>query len=213
MNKKHLVAALVILCLPLMYNACGQTPFGAIGFDIHQSSTGGIVEENKTKNPYALLSAEEVLKSFSSVTETPINNAIMNEYNARNTILSPNNDLKLSTAPMMIAIGNLAGLYCEEILNREVGLAAADRKFYPAINFGGNITAITDAQFQQSIENLAVRFWGRAPASAEVAALQTAKTEFNTALANNERNAAASSRNLMLFTCTGMLASVDSYTF
>lgn len=212
--KKGLVFALVLTTLPLMYNACGQTPFGPMGFQLDQASLDmGLREENISKNPYALLSAEQVLKSFSSVTKVAINGPIMNEYNARNTILSPNNDLKQSTAPMLVAISNLAGQFCEETLNQEVGMAAASRRFYNNVDFSRNIASVGDAQFVDAVNRLGLSFWGRAPGADELSLLQAARTEFLNALNTTERNATASSRNLMLFTCTGMLASFDSYTF
>lgn len=217
MNKK-LVMIFLVAVVPMTFCACGQTPFGAMGFSSESSndSSGGggyNQETNVSKNSYALLSAEQILKSMSSVTDVGINGPIMNEYNARNTVLATNNDLRQSTAPMMIAISNLAGTFCEETLNREVSSAASSRKLYPNVNFTSGIGAVTDAQYVDSLNKLGQSFWGRAPASAEVANLQAAKAEFNTALTAAERSQAASTRNLMLFTCTAMLASFDSFTF
>ncbi|PIS11190.1 MAG: hypothetical protein COT73_05350, partial [Bdellovibrio sp. CG10_big_fil_rev_8_21_14_0_10_47_8] len=89
MNRKILSALMLFLLLPASYNACSQSPFsrsdsGSSSDEVWTASA----EENVTTNPYALLSAEQVLKSMSSVTNTPVNGAITNEYNSRQSSLA-----------------------------------------------------------------------------------------------------------------------------
>lgn len=194
--------------------ACSQSALGPIGFGDsqsgdHSSSGSG---QNITENPYALLSAEQVLKSFSSITGTPISNTIQSEYNTRGTILSEGYDLKLVTAPMLIAVANLGSQFCLDTISREVGLSAANRKFFSSINFSRGPFEITQEQLEQSIKSMSLHFWSREPRDYELQVIKEGVSEFLSLIEEDQRNSNTQTRNTLLFTCTAMISAFDTLT-
>lgn len=208
----------VIFFLPLMLiltTACSQNPLSSgMGFNVSEESSFDVDPSlNVTTVPYALLSSEQMLKSMASLTETPVNGTIMNEYNNRQAVFAAGNDLRLVTSPMLIAVANLSSVFCDETLRREINQPAAERRIFTDINFTTNVRAITNQNFSVVTGKLSRAFWGRGPSSEEMQILVQGKDAFVAALTTQEANANASSRGLMLFTCTAMLSSLDSYQF
>lgn len=211
-TKKILLALLGSSCLTLT-TGCGQTPFGALGgFQSNETATTDD-SVNVTVTPYALLSAEQVYKSMSSLTGTTSNPRTMAEYNARQSVLSSSFDLKTITSPMLISITNLASVFCSETLAREVPLQSAERKFFANVDFTKGAKSIDPAAYTSTIGKLSNAFWGRSPSSEETQVLNEGKEDFVSAMTAADVASATSSRNLMLFACTGMLSSFDSYSF
>lgn len=212
---KQMKIVLTLSMLLTLTTACGQNPLApGMGFG---SSENASLEVDPSLNvmtmPFALLSSEQMLKSMSSLTNTPVNGALMNEYNNRQAVFAGGNDLKLVTSPMLIGVTNLSSVFCNETLNRETGLPAAQRRLFGDINFASNVRNVSEQNFAGVADKLSRAFWGRAPSSEELQILVIGKNEFVTALTTQEANANASSRNLMLFTCTAMLSSLDAYQF
>ncbi len=195
--------------------ACGQNPLApGMGFGGSDDSSFGIDPSlNVTTIPYALLSSEQMFKSMSSVTNTPISASSMNEYNARQAVFASGYDLKLVTSPMLIAVTNLSSVFCNETVTRERNLPASQRRLFSDIDFTKSINDVSTQNFQGAAQKMSQAFWGRSPSSVELQILSEGKAEFFSALTAQEASATASSRNLMLFTCTAMLSSFDSYQF
>lgn len=211
-SKKILLALLGSSCLTI--TGCGQTPFGALGgFQSNDISSNADESVNVTVTPYALLSAEQVYKSMVALTGTESNPRTMNEYNARQSVLSSSFDLKTITSPMLISITNLASVFCNETLAREVALQSGQRKFFGNVDFAKGVKSLDPASYTSAIDKLSGAFWGRSPSSDEAQVLNESREDFVSALNATEVASAISSRNLMLFTCTGMLSSFDSYSF
>lgn len=208
MNKLNYLITLPVLALSLM--GCSFNPFGVGGLQALNMSTdfSSLGEENKISNPYAVLSAEEVLKGFSSVTNVSPNTAIMNEYNARNSILATSNDLKEVTAPMMIAVANLSGEFCNALYQAENG--TAPKRIYASVNLTGNLNNFSDEQYVELLESMSMHFWSRQLTGDERRIMQAAKNEFYETLTPAQRGQTASLRNFLLFTCSAMLSSFDS---
>lgn len=215
MKTKKIILTLLGTSLLTITTGCGQTPFGVLGgFQSSEIATDGLEDALSSKTtPYALLSSEQVYKSMSSLTGTPFNNQTMNEYNARQAVLASGFDLKMITSPMLISITNLASVFCNETLSRESALPADQRKFFGDVDFSKGATNIDPASYSSVSGKLSMAFWGRSPSSEEAQVLNEGKNEFVAALAAADAMNANSSRNLMLFTCTGMLSSFDTYTF
>lgn len=225
MNKKLFAFALLLALSPfLITQGCGQMAYGPSGFDSSASTAGGgaggggggggyAPDPNVTSNPVALLSAEQVLKSMSSVTSTPISTAIMNEYNNRQSVLGSDFDLSLVTSPMLIGLTNLASQVCKETIARESAATSANRRFLASVDFGKPASSVSDAIYSDVANNFAMAFWGRAANADENTILLQGRADFMAALSSNDLKSNNSTTNLMLFTCTGMLSSFESYSF
>jgi hypothetical protein len=215
MIKKQILSLLTLLTIAVFFQNCGQSPLGFLDFNHGESDSASSTppEENVVTVPYALLSAEQVFKSMASVTGTAPDGTIMGEYNNRSSVLGVGNDLNLVTSPMMLGVTNLASTFCNGTIGREAGQTVDLRKLFSQVDFGKPIANVNDSVFQSTVERIGKSFWGRSPSSEESAALAEAKTEFVSALTDNEKSQANSTRNLMLFTCTAMLSSFDSISF
>lgn len=223
MNKKLFAFALLLALSPfLITQGCGQMAYGPSGFESTESSSGGggggggggyAPDPNVTSNPVALLSAEQVLKSMSSVTSTPISAAIMTEYNNRQSVLGSDFDLSLVTSPMLIGLTNLASQVCKETITRETAATSANRRFLASVDFTKPANSVSPDIYSDVVNNFAMAFWGRAVNADEDTVLLQGRTDFMAALSSNDLKSANSTTNLMLFTCTGMLSSFESYSF
>ena len=85
-----------------------------------------------------------------------------------------------------------------------------ERRLYKDIDFTKGIGNISDANFTAVIQNIAAKFWSRAPTAEEVGLFQTFRGEFTAELAMNERNSSNKTRALWLGICTAMLTSYES---
>jgi hypothetical protein len=224
MKNKKIFAFLLLLALSpfLITQGCGQMAYGPNGFE-GDSSSGSLSSAggggdygpapNITANPVALLSAEQVLKSMSSVTATPISTSIMNEYNNRQSVLGSDYDLNLVTSPMLIGLTNLASQVCKEAIARESAMSANQRRFMASVDFSKPASSVSNTIYDSVINNFAMSFWGRDLTADEETILLQGRSEFMSALSSNDAKSNNSTSNLMLFTCTGMLASFDAYSF
>jgi len=213
MKKQTLITVIGLLALLIAHQNCAQTPFGVLGLSTDEADFSSTEESTPSSNPYALLSAEQLFKSMESVTGTPASGTIVNEYRARANLFGTGNDLRLVTAPMLIGTANLASQFCNETLSREIAQAAAQRKFFTAIDFARPVSTLSEDAYRTTLAQLGRSFWGRSPSSVESQILLTGKSEFVAGLTTAEAGQTNSTRNLMLFTCTGMLASFESLIF
>jgi hypothetical protein len=214
MKTKIVGSILLAVSVGMLYQNCSQSPFGAAGFGSQSVTLSSVsAEPSSLTTPFALLSSEQVFKSMSSVTGVQPNGTITNEYNNRQSVLGTGFDLKLATSPMMIGITNLASTFCLEALNKDIALPADQRKFFASVDFAKPIADLSDTAFASSVQKMSNSFWGRGPSSEEVQIFQSSRTEFASALTDAEKAQNATSKNLMLFTCTAMLSSFDSISF
>ncbi|MGZ5279194.1 MAG: hypothetical protein ACXWC9_04585 [Pseudobdellovibrionaceae bacterium] len=214
---KAMISLATLIGFAMIFQNCGQTPLGVLGFNAEEQDSTIESEQNSesVSAQYALLSSDQVFKSMASVTGIAPNTTITNEYNQVSLILSSGYDLRSVNSPMMIGSANLASRFCNEMITQT---DARDR-FYPGIDFAKGIETndgslnLTDEAYQTSIENMSQAFWGRSPSSEEFQAFAEAKDEFLADYTPAERRAVNSSTRLMLFTCTAMLVSFDAMSF
>lgn len=209
------VVVLLILGTSLTFQNCSRTLFGVSGFRSSEYSSLSSSEENVIANPYALLSAEQVFKSMSSVTGVQLqpNGAIATEYNNRQSVFAGGFSLGLATSPMMIGITNLSGAFCNEMVNQEIAVPAAQRRFFASVDFAKASSQVSEATFLESLSKMSFAFWGRGLEEEEVQILGTGRSEFVTGLTDAEKAQSSSSKNLFIFTCSAMLSSFDSMSF
>ena len=99
-NKKITASSLVVFLIlgtSLAFQNCSRTPFGLSGFGSADFDSLSSTEDSSTSNPVALLSAEQVFKSMSSVTGMQPNARIISEYNMRQSVLASGFELGLAT--------------------------------------------------------------------------------------------------------------------
>ncbi len=219
--KKGLKIRIVLslaLSLPFIvtssFNACSN-----IGFEGFEASTGGgnfdepindLSIEGKNTLPVSLQSAEQVLYSMSSVAGVPVNNNIQTEYNRRETLLASGYDIKMINSPMWIGITNIASTVCNELITKEAALPLAQREFFGDVDFTRSVSSVDLQKFENVVEKMSERFWGRELYEEEVQALTLGRSDFEKSLDSTDAVNPTQTRNLMLYTCTGMLASFET---
>jgi hypothetical protein len=226
MNKKLFIGAVLLAMTPfLITQGCGQMAYGPGGANTSDSASLGVggggggggsapvQAPAPTANPVALLSSEQVLKGMASVTGVPVNATIMTEYNTRSAVLATGNDLGMVNSPMLIGLTNLASQFCQQLVTNEAAMAAASRRFTASIDYTKGVSSVTDANYSAVTNAMAMAFWGRPASSDENTILLQAKADFISGLTGSALTAASGTSNLMLYTCTGMLASFEAYSF
>jgi hypothetical protein len=113
---------------------------------------------------------------------------------------------------MMIAITNLSSQYCNELLSKESKMTATSRKFFADINFSSGITSNGQDKIMKATFGMAKDFLGRELSSEEQQIMTDGYLDFVKALPSNGSSSSNSTRNALLFGCSGILSSFDFLT-
>jgi hypothetical protein len=116
-------------------------------------------------------------------------------------------------APALMAVTNVAGELCLDLINEEMTKEAAARRFFNQVNFTTGPTQVSAAAKSDVVRRLARNVWGRNETVAEKAVLLTS---LDSVIAEPRRSGVddgTDTQDAMLFTCTAMLSSLDAITF
>lgn len=158
--------------------------------------------ENKTA---AVSNSEQVLTAMLTVTGvTTPSAATRAAYTREAGKITETGKVDSVNAPMWLALTNLAGEVCNDLLTQEAALAAAQRRIFGQVDLAAAATAaaVSDAAKNDVIRRLARSVWQRNETPEEATMIKAALgTSFATGTA----------RNAMLYTCTAMLSSLDAH--
>lgn len=206
-KKPIIVATSSFILMSLFMNCQGSME----GFS--SSSEGILTIQSKVEEQnYTIQSADQLVRSMAAVTGISYASAIINEYNARKSLMTTDYSLESVTAPMLVSIANLGSQFCNELIKEEVKKMAADRKFFGQIDFSKAVANVSDLQFDQTLNILGQNFWGRDLSVEEKSIFNEAKTEFINAIPEASKNSSTQTQNLILSTCTGMLSALEFIT-
>ena len=104
-------------------------------------------------------------------------------YEQKKGSFSENGKANTVNAPMVMAAASLGGEVCNDLVNKERGLPQGERRIFPQVDFGSGPNNVSNTARMDIVRRMARSFWGR-----------------------NETDTG----NLALYTCTIMLASLDS---
>jgi len=113
------------------------------------------------------------------------------------------------TAPMLMAVAAVAGEMCNDLLNLETVLPAANRRIFGAFNFASGVAAVDSVAIGDATRRLARSCWARNENEAE---LQIINEEMLAAKTGVSATAPAQTRNLAHLLCTSMIASLSGIT-
>lgn len=187
----------------------------ATSFNVTPTTTtepGSVVQPPATLgDPSSKLQlGDQVMRSLSALTGVPVTNgAVVTEYNLRAPSMAGSMDPSSVTSPLMVAVTDLASVYCNTIITTEQAQTATARRLFGAVDFTLTPTA---ASYNTLVTNLAQKFWGRAITPGELAILTTNFTTLQSQFAANVA-AATKARTTALFACTAMLSVYDVLTF
>lgn len=214
MNKPKFIktasCAVVVFLITLAFNNCGAPKHSS--YKLGSEEPTSLITKTSNDRHYTIQSAGQLSESFKAVTGVSYTGAITNEINRQKPLMTENYKLDSVTSPMMIAITNLSSRFCDEMLTQESRAAAANRKFFPNVNFSAGISSNGQAVINKATENMATEFLGRKLSSEEKTIFSESYTEFVNALPSGGANTNSSTRNILLFNCSSLLSSFDFVT-
>lgn len=159
----------------------------------------------------SMLTADQLLRSMSSLTGVPVDMEVEAEYEKLRSAFGETYDLKKVTAPMLMSMTSLAGVFCNKAVNREAALASGSRVMFKLVDFGKSVSSFNNAPFSDAVSGLSVRFWGRAIKTTESSMIRMGRDEFVQGIVGELTNV-QHTKSLAVFLCTGMLSSFDSFS-
>jgi hypothetical protein len=137
---------------------------------------------------------------------TTLSNNTLNVAQSQITKVSETAKADSVTAPMWIAITNLSGEVCSDLLNQEVPMPASSRRIFGMVDFTKGPVSLTNAIKDDVVRRLARSLWGRNETADEKILLKAAIDEAFTPSSTDNKQTKAE----MLFICSSMLASLES---
>ncbi len=117
-------------------------------------------------------------------------------------------------APMWIAVTNLGAEVCVDLITAEKAVTvAANRRYFNMVDFAQGVAAVSDAAKDDVIRRMARNFWGRNESMAEKTLIKSTLAAALALPAAANQSATVETENLLLFTCSAMLSSLDSIRF
>lgn len=213
MNKRILrLASLVILSglfIVTLGNGCGKDfkiQDGTIRLDSGTSDSASSTDEdgeiiNPNTKTVSLVSSNQTLSHLSTClgVKTPSAETVA-LYEAKKGAISVSGAAKTVTPPMMMAITNIAGEICNDLINQEV---ASGERMFVGINMSANQLP-SSSDLQNAISRLALSCWNRYETSDEK---QVLLDLVSSSVSPTENMA---SRKASLLLCTSVASSLDA---
>jgi hypothetical protein len=147
--------------------------------------------------------AQQVLDQYSSCLGVRPSDRTVATYEAKKGAISTFGTHDTVTPPMLMALTNIAGELCQDLINQE-SPATANKRIFKNIDLMANATPATTA-LRESISRLAIACWQRRETASEAQALTELVSE---TVGANEAHAA---RKATLAVCTAILSSLQGY--
>ena len=212
MKSKHRelqigVAAITLLGLVTSFQACSSKfdiPDGQVG--VYENGSGGMLPVVAT-GPAKVTDSEKLLPSLVSVVGVGRpSSRTLTAYRNERARVSETGDAESVNAPMWLAVTNVAGEVCWDLIAQEKPIPAAQRRIFSLIDFTKGPKEIADAATSDVVRRLARSAWARNETDEERTLIASAvKASFGSSAAAAETDRA------MLFTCTSVLAAMDTH--
>jgi hypothetical protein len=199
------VISSVLLVVVLLGNGCSNN-FKSINDTSSSSVIGGGGADNPdivvipgTKTA-VLVDSNRVLSHLSACVGVAVpSDQTVQMYETKKSSISSTGSANTITAPMMMAIANIAGEVCNDLIEQEIALG---RRIFVDVDFTAN-SLPTSPVLMDSIARLSLSCWQRQPTSTEVSMLMSMLDSVGSTEAQASRKSA-----LML--CTAVLSSLDA---
>jgi hypothetical protein len=213
-NKKHIRSLMVAAVL-----LSGCTKMTSQSKNSGSLSSASVQQQQLP--PVGLMSAEQILKSFVSVTgtqgtgldSTPADDLIVSTYNTRSGSLPSVQTLDQTTGPMLISVTNIASSVCAKAVDSDIATGqaqAGQRLFFREMDFTKGISGQSANAITAGFGRLVRNAWRRDPSSTESATIASFVTDFSSGA---DMNDTAQTRLLAVSVCTAVLSSTDALTY
>lgn len=196
---------------------CGMGFISMEGEEVTQQSletpTKETEEDDQVVIPGAkttgLVYANQILRNMSSVTGIKtFSRATLNFYEQNKFSVSEFGSANSLNPPMIMAIMGLGAEVCNDLVSQE-GVPNNPRQIFNAIDFSLTPSDIDRAALSETVRRMARSFWGRNETPRELTIISESVFEVindaTTSITGRE-----GTRNLMIYVCSGMLASVEA---
>lgn len=176
-----------------------------------EGATGNLDEDTK---PVTVAYSENILTSMQLQTglQTPSGRVLTANTSAKAKI-SETGKADTVNAPMWMAVTNLAGEVCLDLITDEKAKAADARRFFSSVDFSKAPDALSADNKNDIIRRMARNFWGRNETAAEKTLLLSS---LDSVLAQPRRTGIADgteTEDALIYTCSAMLSSLDAIRF
>lgn len=192
------------------YQNCspGNVETARLSSTAESSGSSGLKLEDDLK-PMQTVTSESLEQSMMQLTgiQTP-SNAAINALNSANSKLTASGDADTINAAMMLAIANVSGEFCLQLVDQERGVAPAQRRFFSAVDFSRGPASVTPDQRTDVMKRLTRAFSAENINPAELAYSQMMLTDFESLPRNNGASDQTETQNLMIYACSAVLSSL-----
>lgn len=213
-RKVITVASLPVAAIVLILSFQNCSPGNVQSAKLESTSSAASTNLEEDTHPVTVAYSENTLISMQQQTgiEMPSARTLTAAASAKAKI-AETNKVDAINAPAMMAVTNLAGEICLDLVTEEKAKAPATRRFFGQINFEVGPAAQSAAAKADIVRRMARNFWARPETLAEKTVLLTS---FDTAATDSKRTDvtdAVDTEDMLIYTCTGMLASLDAIVF
>lgn len=179
-------------------------------------STGPITSGNLDEDvkPITVGYSENTLISMQQQTgiQTPSARTITAANNAKPKI-TETGKVDTVNAPHLMALTNVAGELCLDLIIEEKAKTSENRRFFTSVDFATGPAALTATGKSDLVRRMARNFWGRNETVAEKTVLLSSLDAVTADPRRTGVTDAIDTEDVLLFTCTSMLSSLDAIAF
>ncbi|AFY02151.1 hypothetical protein [Bdellovibrio bacteriovorus] len=223
MNAKKKIGAVIGVSFSFLFvtmgfqNCAQQTDFASLeevtlnggSVDGSNSSVSSKTQSDIDGAPVDAKQTLESMMSLLNLKSADINMGTVNaEINYRRNLLVPQNDLTLVNSPSIIATTSLAGVVCQQAVNKE---KKGTRDIFKYLDFAKGPGTYGKMGAINTYILMIDRFWMRKPSSEELSFITQAVDEYYSTLDSAALGKATESDKLAVFICSGMLSVPESY--
>lgn len=216
MKRSSLVLSFTVLMVfvSAVFNNCAKSGFQVDGRTVASSldSTSSIdsMSVSDAVNT-SMLTADQLLRSMSSLTGVPVDSAVNAEYARLRSAFGETFSLHKVTAPMLLSLTSLAGVFCARAVDREAALPSDQRKLFKYVNFAAPVSSFNNEAYTDAVNGLALRFWSRQPKASESSLIRNSRDAFVQGISGTISDVKYT-KHLAVYLCTATLSSFDSFS-
>lgn len=217
-QKRKLVAAtglpLAGLVLMMGFQNCSPGVVQSTKLPSTGNSPNTPLNIHEDTKPVTVAYSENILMSMQSQTglQTVTARTITANTSAKAKI-SEDGKADSVNAPMWMAVTNLAGEVCFDLVTDEKAKTATARRFFTSVDFTRAPASLSVDGKSDLVRRMARNFWGRNETLAEKTLILQSLDAAIADARRNGANDAAEMEDTLIYTCTAMLSSLDAIRF
>lgn len=207
---------MVALMLMLGFQNCspGVVKSTYVASDGSGNNGNGTLDLDADTKPVTVTNSETLLVSMQQQTGLPtLSTRTLGVANDAKTKVSESGRADSVNAPMWMAVTNLAGEVCLDLIDDERAKAVGARRYFGQVDFTRSPASISSSTKDDLIRRMARNFWGRNETTAERTLIRSTLDAAMSEPRANGATDATETENALLFACTAMLSSLDTLKF